>query len=337
MDSGQFKRPNKYSERPRRVRGGVRLDAKGFPERLSPLAQRFLAILAPMGTPEAWVEGMEYASKGQTRQMAIEAGKIVASVQGRRFRAYRTIINTKPLTMEQWDTAIRIMVEQALFSAKLLAGEWPPNTEEVLASVGIELLPTSPSAWRASCDCDDPAEWCKHACAVAYLIAEMIDDDPLLLFTIRGMASDEVLERLRQRREATFGTEDGRPRSGVARRAFPGAEHAAQPLEACIDRFWDAGSEFVLVETPIRRPEVRHPLLRRLGPTPFEEGRFPLVGLLATCYEAISEATLRDAQRSAAAAAETQATLGEQTPETPLSGGQPTHTMPAESANDAVR
>lgn len=323
MDSGQFKRPNKYTERPRRVRGGVRLDAKGFPERLSPLAQRFLAILAPMGTPEAWVEGMEYATKGQTRQLTIEPGKIVALVQGRRFRAYRTIIQTKPLTSEQWETAIRIMVEQALFSAKLLAGEWPPNTEEVLASAGIELLPPSPAAWQAVCECDDPAEWCKHACAAAYLIAEIIDEDPLTLFTIRGMASDELIERLRQRREATSGGEDGRPRSGVARRAFPGADRAAQPLEACIDRFWDAGSEFVLVETPIRRPEVRHPLLRRLGPTPFEEGRFPLVGLLATCYEAISEATLRDAQRSAAAAAETQETLSEQSAETHIPAGQP--------------
>ncbi len=314
MDSGHFKRPSKYSERPRRVRGGVRLDAKAFPDRISDLAKRFLAILAPMGSPESWIEGMDYAAKGQLRSLTLEPGKIVAAVQGRRFRAYRTIIATNPLSTAQWDSAIRIMVEQALFSAKLLAGEWPPNTEETLASAGIEILPASPTQWQAQCDCDEPSSWCKHACAVAYLVADAIDTDPLCLFTIRGMASDDLLERIRQWREAGSGPDEARPRSGVARRAFPGADAAAQPLEACLDRFWDAGSEFMLVETPIRRPEVRHPLLRRLGPSPFEEGKFPLVGLLATCYETISESALREAQRAAARAIDAQEHLDHRQP-----------------------
>ncbi|MFG0282815.1 MAG: hypothetical protein ACF8R7_00190 [Phycisphaerales bacterium JB039] len=47
------------------------------------------------------------------------------------------------------------------------------------------------------------------------------------------------------------------------------------------------------VDLSLRPPEVSHPLLRRLGPSPFEDGKFPLVGLLASCYEYISEVTLR--------------------------------------------
>jgi hypothetical protein len=65
-------------------------------------------------------------------------------------------------------------------------------------------------------------------------------------------------------------------------------------LDACLDRFWEAGLELDQVDAPIAPPEVSHPLLRRLGPSPFEQSRFPFVGLLATCYDVISAAALRD-------------------------------------------
>ena len=42
-----------------------------------------------------------------------------------------------------------------------------------------------------------------------------------------------------------------------------------------------------------------HPLLRRLGPSPFESSRFPFVGLLATCYDVISKAALMNDDESA--------------------------------------
>ena len=34
-------------------------------------------------------------------------------------------------------------------------------------------------------------------------------------------------------------------------------------------------------------------LLRRIGPSPFTGAKFPLAGLLATCYDAISQAVIR--------------------------------------------
>ena len=58
-----------------------------------------------------------------------------------------------------------------------------------------------------------------------------------------------------------------------------------------LEAFWEdpAGRAPVL---PRVAPEVDKPLLRRLGASPFE-ARFPLVGLLATCYELVSEQTVR--------------------------------------------
>jgi hypothetical protein len=61
-------------------------------------------------------------------------------------------------------------------------------------------------------------------------------------------------------------------------------------LEEVLDRFWDAGPGLHEIDLPLDPPPVSHPLLRRLGPSPFPNAQFPLVGLLASCYETISEA-----------------------------------------------
>lgn len=65
------------------------------------------------------------------------------------------------------------------------------------------------------------------------------------------------------------------------------AEAQGGPLDACIDRFWEAGAGVDELEFALEPPAVSHPLLRRLGASPFRESRFPMVGLLATCYEII--------------------------------------------------
>src|SRR5207253_2574024 len=66
------------------------------------------------------------------------------------------------------------------------------------------------------------------------------------------------------------------------------------PLEQTLETFWDSGSGLDRLDLPIEPPPVSHPLLRRLGPSPFAAGGFPLVGLLATCYEQISESVLSE-------------------------------------------
>lgn len=60
------------------------------------------------------------------------------------------------------------------------------------------------------------------------------------------------------------------------------------PLEDCLDTFWSAGTP--LQDLPDVRPAVAEPyeILKRLGPSPFEGGGFPLIGFFATAYERVS-------------------------------------------------
>src|SRR5690606_3311707 len=112
-----------------------------------------------------------------------------------------------------------------------------------------------------------------------------------ILLDLRGIARDHVLERLRQRRAVTSSSTGLVPAFSPTPPSEVGESEA--PIETTAASFWDAGAELRDLEIPIRKPEISYPLLRRLGPSPFEEGKFPLVGLLATCYELISEEALR--------------------------------------------
>jgi uncharacterized Zn finger protein len=132
------------------------------------------------------------------------------------------------------------------------------------------------------------------------LLADRLGADPFTLFVLRGMAADDLLERIRRRRAATGATAHGaagaREEVPIYLPHLPGiTDRPPAPLDTSVSTFWALGSGLEELELPVGPPEVSHPLLRRLGPSPFDPAvaRFPLVGLLATCYDVISAAAVR--------------------------------------------
>lgn len=285
--------------KPRKVRGGIRLASATASYSESWAAQRWLRIVEQLAPGASMVAGLEYAVAGQTRSLSVEPGAIRGAVQGTVISAYKTSITLPVLAHDQSERVISAMTDQAVYAAKLLAGELPANIEDVFAPLGLRLFPAEagdPSEVATKCTCREPQPWCKHACCLAYLVGERFTTDPFLIFTLRGLPREELLERLRQRR-AVAGA-GGLGRVPVYSPLVPGVSDVeAPPLSECLGSFWEAGPG-LNIDTPVRRPEVSHPLLRRLGPSPFGvgQGRFPLVGLLATCYEVISEAVVAQAE-----------------------------------------
>lgn len=238
-------------------------------------------------------DAREYGALGQTRALDIEVGAAHAFVQGRADSAYRTSIHVKKLPEDLWARLAQAMADQAVYAARLLGGELPSNIEELFAPLGARLFPAEPNELEPSCSCKETTKpWCKHAACVGLLLAQKLAGDPLLILTLRGMPSSELTERVRQRRAVT-GATGAVPVHSIR---VPGvSDQAVEPLERALDHFWDTGPELAQLDLPLAPPPVSHPLLRRLGPSPFTESRFPLVGLLATCYELISKKALESA------------------------------------------
>ena len=70
------------------------------------------------------------------------------------------------------------LASQALFRAKLLAGEMPHEIEEVFGECGTPLFPRSAADLDMHCSCPDWGVPCKHLAAVCYVLAEEFDRDP---------------------------------------------------------------------------------------------------------------------------------------------------------------
>lgn len=292
QDPMPYRRDPKPLLHPRRVRGGVRLRTKEGQSFESWATQRVMRVVERLASGEALREGMEYARGGQTRRIEYEGGRASASVQGRASRPYRTVVGLTQFSEEDRERVIAAMSDQALYAAKLLAGELPTNIEDLFAPLEMRLFPTEGDDFQVSCSCKEKDKpWCKHAVCTAALLSERLGENPLLIFSLRGLDGEELIERLREHRSLAG-------RGDVAADLYSahppeGIETASPELESVLDRFWEAGSELAEVDLPISKPEVGHVLLRRLGPSPFPESRFPLVGLLATCYELIGADALR--------------------------------------------
>jgi hypothetical protein len=50
------------------------------------------------------------------------------------------------------------------------------------------------------------------------------------------------------------------------------------PVEDTMDRFWESGPQLDSVQIRIEPHQTPLELLEQLGPSPFERGRFPLIG-----------------------------------------------------------
>lgn len=282
------RREEKRTLHPRRVRGGVRLSRKDADLAASWAAQRIIRLIEGGVAGEALREGLEYARLGQTKTFRLAAGKVEALIQGRSTRPYQTRLELPAIKRDGWERVTKAMAEQAVYSARLLGGEVPSNIEDAFAPSALHLFPANLEEFTGSCTCGHATPWCKHAACAAYLLADRLGTDPLLMFELRGIERDELMDSLRAGRTTTP--------AGVDVPVYIPTSHGdgVAPLGECVENFWEAGPELDLVDLPIEAPQVSHPLLRRLGPSPFPESRFPLVGLLATCYDVVSARVLEE-------------------------------------------
>ena len=190
---------------------------------------------------------------------------------------------------------IDALAEQAIFTAQLLAGEMPQTIEEAFTAAGVSLFPDNSAALETNCSCPDRANPCKHVAATHYILGEQFDEDPFLLFRLRGRSQEQIMAALSERRRksvtaatATDIVADTQTETTVAEEAAPYTVEAetAPPLEEMLGSFWQMGQPLTNFPTTIREPATPHPILRRLGPPPFLDDN--LEARLGPVYEAMT-------------------------------------------------
>jgi uncharacterized Zn finger protein len=273
------------AEHPRRVHHGIRLRRKAGMEGFPWWAQAWFKGMEAGFSEAVRAEGLQYAQSGQVVTMEIVTGTARMKVQGRATRPYECSMTFHPWTSEQWTAVVAAMSQEAIHSARLLTGELPQGAERLVSGLGLRLFPAGLKAADpiVECACKEPKP-CKHVHAAACVLAERIEVDPLVLFTLRGLTGERLLERIQEHRALTS--------RGVqsAHNPPPVAQHPPElpPITELVHDFWRPGRALAELDEAAAPQHIPHALLRRLGPSSLG-GRFRLVGLLASAYDTIRQ------------------------------------------------
>jgi uncharacterized Zn finger protein len=140
------------------------------------------------------IKGKLYAEDGVVSHFSVQPGTIQAKVHGR--KTYEVTLALPALTQMQWEKAIGRIAQESRFVASLLTGEMPKGLDEIFRESGASLYPRVPKELQTHCTCPDWANPCKHVAAVCYVMAEVLDRDPWILFDLRGRTREDILEAL---------------------------------------------------------------------------------------------------------------------------------------------
>jgi uncharacterized Zn finger protein len=244
-------------------------------------ATRWVEALERLMDSGRLTRGRSYARKGQVLSIEETKAGVAAGVQGSRRTPYKITIQVAPLTDAQWESVIDALAEQAIFTAQLLSGEMPQDIEQAFDAAGVSLFPARRSDLSTDCSCPDWANPCKHVAATHYILGERFDEDPFLLFRLRGRTQEQILQGLRQRRagqEVGESEEEEEPEIVI-------------PLEETLGHFWETGQPLEAFSVAIRKPAIEMPLLKRLSDPLFVPAP-GLQSLLRPAFLAISQAAL---------------------------------------------
>ncbi|TDD76862.1 SWIM zinc finger family protein [Actinomadura rubrisoli] len=234
-------------------------------------SRRFIDLVESFADTGRLGRGRAYARGGQVFDLRVAPHEVTARVRGSAPEPYEVALGIEAIDAAGWRAAEKELASRAVFRARLLAGEMPPEIEWVFAELGLSLFPGSAEDLHLMCSCPDWGDPCKHAAAVLYLLAEAFDDDPFLILQWNGRGRDELLAALRR---------------GPAAEPDPLAMDD-EPLTAA--GFWTPPSGLArLRERPPAVPVPPGFVLHLATPPPVRVRRRDLADVLAPAYEALS-------------------------------------------------
>lgn len=144
-------------------------------------------------------KGRQYAAAGLVGPITVGPGRITATTEDAGEGPFRTAVQLAELSTADWELLLDRAGAHAGHLAALLDRQLPPELAEV--------VPLLPGIGDLDPDCDCPG-WelpCRHAAALSFQVAWLLDADPFLLLLARGRTETEVLDDLGMRTRTRTG------------------------------------------------------------------------------------------------------------------------------------
>ncbi|QVQ50156.1 hypothetical protein J4H86_14435 [Spiractinospora alimapuensis] len=174
----------------------------------------------------AWVEGVEedaldkapvkrgraYAYAGHVGPITLSAGRISATVYDDH-SSHATTVGVERFDPAQWRRLVAEIASRSGYLAALLERDLPEDLADDASAAGVFLVPGMGDL-EPECSCGEIEHPCRHAAALCFQVAWLLDEDPFLLLLLRGRDEDDILDRVH--RYASGSGDDGVDDAGGA-------------------------------------------------------------------------------------------------------------------------
>jgi hypothetical protein len=134
--------------------------------------------------------GRSYVRSGSVIDLQIAPAKVTALVQGTSL--YTVTIEIGPVDAARWKAIVGECGGKIDSVVELLQGKLSKAVMEVITRKDTGLFP-APKQIRMRCSCPDAATMCKHVAATLYGVGARLDEQPELLFRLRGADPTELV------------------------------------------------------------------------------------------------------------------------------------------------
>jgi uncharacterized Zn finger protein len=166
--------------------------------------QKFISALESFTDSGRLQRGRAYSGDSRILKFNISNGKVSGTIRGNvnpyfgvyKEPKYETEITMTAIADQDWVKIIEKMASKASVVARLLLSEVPENIEDSFGAVGKNLLPHSRNDFKTQCSCPDYSNPCKHIAGLCYRLSSELDQDPWLLFEMRGISKVDLQSEL---------------------------------------------------------------------------------------------------------------------------------------------
>ncbi len=137
--------------------------------------------------------GRNYCKQGAVIHLSINANRVSAQVRGSYYETYDVNIRVDPLTAYGQSKLTEALQNRIEVLTELQQGRIPQSLKGILNNQSFGLFP-SPSDIFFNCNCPDWAGMCKHVVASLLSLGIRFDEAPKLLFDLRGLDLDEMVD-----------------------------------------------------------------------------------------------------------------------------------------------
>jgi len=169
---------------------GAPLRVRGLDERIGtgPWARWLASAAVPDESTHRAERGRRLARTGAVSDVGIAAGSITAHVTGSTGNEYEVSLTAVPVPVDAWEAVARAIRGRGSLEAAAAGETQSVQLGHLLETRFHARLAPSARELRRSCTCPDDESLgaCKHVAALAFAVADAIDNDPSLFLLWRG-------------------------------------------------------------------------------------------------------------------------------------------------------